>query len=113
MKIGEKRKPTFGIDPLNRGTIVHNAIAIFYYDLPSQTDIKSWSTEKIQNKLNKAISDAFRPYVTSNENAFEQIFFDIEKNRTKKILEKLIDFCLLYTSPSPRDAHEYRMPSSA
>lgn len=94
LKIGEKRKPTFGIDPLNRGTIVHNAIAIFYYDLPSQEDMKSWSTEKIQNKLNKAISDAFRPYVTSNENAFEQIFFDIEKNRTKKILEKLIDFDL-------------------
>ena len=23
------------------------------------------------------------------------------------------DFCLLYTSPSPRDAHESRMPSSA
>ena len=24
-----------------------------------------------------------------------------------------IDICLLYTSPSPRDAHESRMPSSA
>ena len=24
-----------------------------------------------------------------------------------------IDACLLYTSPSPRDAHESRMPSSA
>ena len=24
-----------------------------------------------------------------------------------------IDTCLLYTSPSPRDAHESRMPSSA
>ena len=23
------------------------------------------------------------------------------------------DYCLLYTSPSPRDAHESRMPSSA
>ena len=23
------------------------------------------------------------------------------------------DICLLYTSPSPRDAHESRMPSSA
>ena len=23
------------------------------------------------------------------------------------------EFCLLYTSPSPRDAHESRMPSSA
>ena len=26
---------------------------------------------------------------------------------------KLIGTCLLYTSPSPRDAHESRMPSSA
>ena len=25
----------------------------------------------------------------------------------------LLDICLLYTSPSPRDAHESRMPSSA
>ena len=24
-----------------------------------------------------------------------------------------VDICLLYTSPSPRDAHESRMPSSA
>ena len=24
-----------------------------------------------------------------------------------------LDACLLYTSPSPRDAHESRMPSSA
>ena len=24
-----------------------------------------------------------------------------------------LDVCLLYTSPSPRDAHESRMPSSA
>ena len=28
------------------------------------------------------------------------------------LIEKLL-FCLLYTSPSPRDAHESRMPSSA
>ena len=27
--------------------------------------------------------------------------------------KKLILLCLLYTSPSPRDAHESRMPSSA
>tara|TARA_Y100000768_G_scaffold2018_1_gene1493 strand:+ start:3735 stop:6347 length:2613 start_codon:yes stop_codon:yes gene_type:complete len=94
LKINEKRKPSFGIDPLNRGTIVHNAIAIFYDDLPSQTDMKARKTEQIQIKLNKAISEAFHPYLTSNESKFEQIFFDIEKNRTKKILEKLIDFDL-------------------
>ena len=26
---------------------------------------------------------------------------------------ELFEICLLYTSPSPRDAHESRMPSSA
>ena len=31
----------------------------------------------------------------------------------KKIKSKLIKICLLYTSPSPRDAESSRMPSSA
>ena len=30
-----------------------------------------------------------------------------QKNKT------IVETCLLYTSPSPRDAHESRMPSSA
>ena len=30
-----------------------------------------------------------------------------------KLLHNTWLFCLLYTSPSPRDAHESRMPSSA
>ena len=29
------------------------------------------------------------------------------------VRKKWYDICLLYTSPSPRDAHESRMPSSA
>ena len=28
-------------------------------------------------------------------------------------LESILEYCLLYTSPSPRDATLYRMPSSA
>ena len=39
------------------------------------------------------------------------------KTNTKEYLAKKKDSkyndCLLYTSPSPRDAHESRMPSSA
>ena len=31
----------------------------------------------------------------------------------KLILNQHTNICLLYTSPSPRDAHESRMPSSA
>ena len=35
------------------------------------------------------------------------------KNERNFIKYKYTDDCLLYTSPSPRDAHESRMPSSA
>ena len=39
----------------------------------------------------------------------------IEEKEQKKTFDHLYreDICLLYTSPSPRDAHESRMPSSA
>ena len=32
---------------------------------------------------------------------------------SNKMIEIASNICLLYTSPSPRDAHESRMPSSA
>ena len=34
-------------------------------------------------------------------------------NKRKVIMDLESQLCLLYTSPSPRDAHESRMPSSA
>ena len=39
------------------------------------------------------------------------IFNANDVNELKDLIEE--DICLLYTSPSPRDAHESRMPSSA
>ena len=43
---------------------------------------------------------------------------DLESKRALKILKEkvdmiVVDTCLLYTSPSPRDVEESRMPSSA
>ena len=55
-------------------------------------------------------------------------FWDVEESMTKRFIEEYYtrypdikawqdrvqrEACLLYTSPSPRDAHESRMPSSA
>ena len=44
----------------------------------------------------------------------KQLFLSIMKTITSQnpIIEE-VSLCLLYTSPSPRDAHESRMPSSA
>ena len=52
-------------------------------------------------------------FLTRAENAFEII---VDRNSKKDSKEKYVlraTFCLLYTSPSPRDVEESRMPSSA
>ena len=51
-------------------------------------------------------------YVSNKNNWVENQSYWIEK--TKHLEDRLSDrFCLLYTSPSPRDATLSRMPSSA
>ena len=48
---------------------------------------------------------------------FESLRNDLQEKgylfKSHSDTEVLLNFCLLYTSPSPRDAHESRMPSSA
>ena len=43
-----------------------------------------------------------------------KLWADRDRIGNPKLVKAMLqDFCLLYTSPSPRDAHESRMPSSA
>ena len=44
---------------------------------------------------------------------FMQIDIDVLDKIVDRVESDVIDSCLLYTSPSPRDVEEYRMPSSA
>ena len=45
----------------------------------------------------------------------DPIYLGIDKKSTRQLkrANRKVSDCLLYTSPSPRDAHESRMPSSA
>ena len=43
----------------------------------------------------------------------DEPFFAALSRKIEKRADYSIPTCLLYTSPSPRDAHESRMPSSA
>ena len=45
-------------------------------------------------------------------NLYHKDIYDFD-NPVKSYWEANTNTCLLYTSPSPRDAHESRMPSSA
>ena len=44
---------------------------------------------------------------------YKKNFEEVHDMALATIRQALDDLCLLYTSPSPRDAHESRMPSSA
>ena len=46
-----------------------------------------------------------------SEKEIRNYLFNIKWKSQKSL--PMCDICLLYTSPSPRDAHESRMPSSA
>ena len=46
-------------------------------------------------------------------NRMSEIADQDERSRSYEIVAKLMETCLLYTSPSPRDRQKSRMPSSA
>ena len=50
-------------------------------------------------------------WVNRSNNTFDNLDY-VPKHQIKD-LSKLLDICLLYTSPSPRDKRQSRMPSSA
>ena len=58
----------------------------------------------------KRCNDNISDIVT--EKGIAKIERKVEK-RFQKVLDALLIDCLLYTSPSPRDVEESRMPSSA
>ena len=66
------------------------------------------------------VDSVFAHYVQSQESEVFEGFtiqlFSGDRDNANKVRAKVVGLnigCLLYTSPSPRDAHESRMPSSA
>ena len=80
-------------------------INIWAYDHHAKFEVLS---EDNADSLEKSILDKLGEKSINWENL--GISYDNKVNRIT--YEEVID-CLLYTSPSPRDAHESRMPSSA
>ena len=82
--------------------------------------IKDMDETKAANYRNKFLGFIFQSfnlinYKTALENVILPLYYQgvNRKNREAKALKYLDDVCLLYTSPSPRDATLSRMPSSA
>ena len=74
--------------------------------------------KKIWSMLDNAVKDrgsSFRipVFICGNQSDFDGRIVVLRKSDQSNNLVQYHSDCLLYTSPSPRDAHESRMPSSA
>ena len=121
-------------DKLNRGSFASSlASAIMDYSSSSSFTIGlygEWGSGKtslinlvlddIEKRKDKTIILRFNPWLCSETNQLISQFFKQlattlkeyeDKDRKRHWITK--DSCLLYTSPSPRDATLSRMPSSA
>ena len=75
------------------------------YVLPDRKTFK----EDMRAERNQGI-DGHNPYDKRREELKNKYLAEYQVDSLSQLP---INFCLLYTSPSPRDAHEARMPSSA
>ena len=88
-----------------------------YWRLSNKSKFSSFLDHSNKNKESKINL----PYKKASENIIRLIIgennsinLEEENYAIKKLKEiEIVDYCLLYTSPSPRDATLSRMPSSA
>ena len=52
-------------------------------------------------------------FFLTRESIVSELDFKHSPGKAESLLERQVRNCLLYTSPSPRDVEESRMPSSA
>ena len=69
--------------------------------------------------MEKSVKEYFKkfynmkPYLYIPEDEWQMIMETYEKDDVIQELSECLHTCLLYTSPSPRDKRQSRMPSSA
>ena len=79
--------------------------------LKNENHIEDYEYESINNTLIK--NNIYLGKVSRIEPSLQAAFIDFGRERHGFLSFNDIQSCLLYTSPSPRDVEESRMPSSA
>ena len=75
------------------------------------TELRNKLFNKIKHTFENEDTQEREAYLQSREWVNEK--YVMASQLAKQVVERSYPICLLYTSPSPRDAHESRMPSSA
>ena len=110
--------PSIGISKIEQGNIIHKILEGFFNEIRTSSALKELSEAKLDELIETHSESALNAISESNFKNNERIrlkrivkqYLTLEKGRD---FFEVIETCLLYTSPSPRDATLSRMPSSA
>tara|TARA_B100001173_G_scaffold36183_1_gene28021 strand:- start:354 stop:2972 length:2619 start_codon:yes stop_codon:yes gene_type:complete len=92
LKIAQPTEYSYGLTPLMRGTLIHNAIAILFSEKPSTYDLKHWTKDQKKKNVSIAINSSYKRISDYfKEGLAESIKFH-EKRKSEIILNNLIDF---------------------
>ena len=76
----------------------------------AKLDLKEWGYCLLKDAVPTDLNDELSKRLVEQADAEKKLNLAYEDGSKEK---KWGEFCLLYTSPSPRDRQKYRMPSSA
>ena len=92
-------------------TLPHKLQRLFQHDFPGVDDVRVTPVWVVGEALQYGTD--FNKYVTSNKLQKQEGVVFRHLLRFVLLIDEMAELCLLYTSPSPRDATLSRMPSSA
>ena len=100
-----------GIKKLQRDWIGRSTGVEVDFFVGAGSEFDDWKTDRSQSKFpRKPTEDVLRVYTTRPDTLFGATYMVVAPEHP---LVEVLTTCLLYTSPSPRDATLSRMPSSA
>ncbi len=92
LKIVQPIEYSYGLTPLMRGTLIHNAIATLFSERPSSSDLKQWTKDQKNKNVSIAIDSSFKKIADYFKGRLAESIKLYEKKKSENILNNLIDF---------------------
>ena len=92
LKIVQPTEYSYGLTPLMKGTLIHNAIATLFSERPSSNDLKQWTTEQRKKNVSIAIDSSYKRISDYFKEGLAESIKNHEKRKSEIILHNLIDF---------------------
>lgn len=88
LRLGAKSidEPAVGFSPMERGTILHNALAIFWRRLQNSVQLNTLGESELQALLAQAIADALQPLQQKRAHELGKFYCQLEQDRLQRLL---------------------------